>query len=89
VGNLEKSRECFSLEKHSPDAGRGGIERWPKRPVPSQFPAQEKAEHPMLSTGRGYDTVRASGDADVSSKFASVSNREHQMSRRASGGCVW
>ena len=21
VGNLEKSRECFSLRKHSPDAG--------------------------------------------------------------------
>jgi len=29
MGNLEKSRQCFSLRKHSPDALRGGTGRWP------------------------------------------------------------
>ena len=33
VGNLEKSRECFLSEKHSPDAECGGTGRWPQRPV--------------------------------------------------------
>ena len=28
VGILEKSRECFSVRKHSPDAQRGGTRRW-------------------------------------------------------------
>jgi hypothetical protein len=28
VGNLEKSRECFSLRKHSPDAGFWSTGRW-------------------------------------------------------------
>jgi len=28
VGNLEKSLECFLLEKHSPDSGLGCIKRW-------------------------------------------------------------
>ena len=28
VGNLKKSRECFSLEKHSLNAGLRGIGRW-------------------------------------------------------------
>ena len=27
--NLEKSRDCFSVRKHSPDAQRGGTGRWP------------------------------------------------------------
>ena len=29
VGNLEKSRECFLTQKHSPDAECGGTGRWP------------------------------------------------------------
>ena len=29
IGNLEKSRECFLTEKHSPDTLRGGTGRWP------------------------------------------------------------
>jgi len=33
VGNLEKSRECFLTEKHSPDAKCGGTGRWPQSPV--------------------------------------------------------
>jgi len=28
MGNLEKSRECFVLEKDSPDAALKGIGRW-------------------------------------------------------------
>jgi hypothetical protein len=50
VGNLEKSRECFLTEKHSPDAECGGTGRWPQRPVSLTLLG--------LSTGR---TLRASG----------------------------
>lgn len=50
VGNLEKSRECFLTEKHSPDAECGGTGRWPQSPVCLTLLG--------LSTGR---TLRASG----------------------------
>jgi len=30
MGNLEKSRECFLSEKHSPDAECEGTGRWPQ-----------------------------------------------------------
>ena len=61
VENLEKSRECFSLEKHLSDAGCGSIGRWPKHPVCCQFEAQMWSEHWTLSIGRGLHTIHAFG----------------------------
>ena len=83
--SLEKSRECFShrtLASEAPDAA-------PACSVRSRFLAQVNSEHRMLVSDASQTLFTRPVVHNVSSKFASVSDREHQTPRRVSGGCVW
>ena len=51
VGNLEKSRECFSLRKHSPDAGSEAPDAVSERPV-CRLPGSARVRHRTTGTGR-------------------------------------
>jgi len=81
VESLEKSRECFSLEKYSPDAGLEGTRRWPRRHQTLLLHVQC-----ALVSGRGEgSTGRSASEGsqtllalpvmhDISSESASVSD---------------
>jgi len=51
VGNLEKSRECFSLRKHSPDAGSEAPDAVSERPV-CRLAGSARVRHRTPGTGR-------------------------------------
>ena len=51
VGNLEKSRECFLTEKHSPDAGSEAPDAVSLRSVCRQ-PSSVRVRHRTVGIGR-------------------------------------
>ena len=64
VGDLEKSRECFLAEEHSPDADSEAPDAVPVRPV-SRQPDSVRVRHRTIGTGRSLErpvvSVRCAG----------------------------
>ena len=76
VGNLEKSRECFSLRKHSPDAGSEAPDAVSERPVQT-VPGPARVRHRTIGTGRWLERP-------VCGRFATLSahgSGEHRTLR--------
>ena len=81
VGNLEKSRECFLTEKHSPDAECGGTGRWPL--------ASGVLSGVAECTGRtGVSTVLSVRCAGVLVTLSAYESGEHRTLRVRPVACV-
>ena len=87
---LEKLRECFSLESkntHRTLASEAS-DAEPARSVYCQFLVRLSSALWTHTSDVGRTLFVRPVMHDVSSKFASVSNSDHRMPRRASDGCV-
>jgi len=76
VGNLVKSWECFSLRKHSPDAGSEAPDAVSERPV-CRLPDSARVRHRTPGTGRKMEppvvSVRCEGVLQPSLRMSPVS----------------
>jgi len=83
VGNLEKSRECFLAEEHSPDADTEAPDAVPVRPV-SRQPDSVRVRHRTIGTGRSLE------HPVVCVRCEEVSQTSLRMSPMSTGrsGCV-
>ena len=81
MGILEKSRECFSLRKHSPDAGSEASDAVSERPV-CRLPGSARVRHRTQAGASG-------AMSPVSARFANLSgceSGEHRTVRWLASG---